>query len=68
MVETRCIASVLPAAPHVVEWSRDASRLYCPQPPMRWIGDAMHRVCTLRGGGGMFIFGWDHHPANSRDC
>lgn len=28
MVETRCIASVLPAAPLVVEWCRDASRLY----------------------------------------
>ena len=50
MVETRCIASVLPAAPHALDWRRDASRLY-----------AARR-------GGMFIFGWDHHPANSRDC
>jgi hypothetical protein len=51
MVETRCIASVLPAAPHALDWRRDASRLY-----------------AARRGGGMFIFGWDHHPANSRDC
>jgi len=28
MVETRCIASVLPAAPPALDWRRDASRLY----------------------------------------
>lgn len=41
MVETRCIASVLPAAPHALDWRRDASRLYA----------------ARRGGGCSFLVG-----------